>query len=66
MNKWKVAYNIKLDQELGGPTLPKRSAILAEQKAAVRALKILYPGIKVRLFSIRTKGETRIVLELKV
>ena len=66
MSKWRTEYDMKLDRELGVPTLPKRSAILAEQKAAARALKVLYPGIKIRLFSIRTKGDTRVVLELQV
>lgn len=66
MNGWTVMYNLRTDREPGEPTLPKPSAMLAEQKAAARALKVLYPGIKVRLSSIRTKGETRIVKELRV
>ncbi len=66
MGKWRVEYNMKLDRELDAPTLPRRSATLAEQKAVVRALKVLYPGIKIRLFSIRTRGDTRVVLELQV
>ena len=63
---WNVTYNMKLDRELDAPMLPKPSAKLAEHKAAARALRLLYPGIKIRLFSIRVKGETRVVLELKV
>ena len=63
---WHVTYNMKLDRELGTPVLPEPSAILAEQKAAARALKLLYPGIKIRLWSIRVRGDSRIVKELKV
>ena len=63
---WAVRYNIKLDRELGVPELPGPSASLAEQRAAIRALRLLYPGINARLFSVRTRGETRVVLELKV
>ena len=66
MSEWTVMYNIKMDREPEVTTLPKRTAMLAKQRAAVRALRILHPEIKVRLFSIRTKGETRIVKELQV
>ena len=66
MSGWIVRYNMTLDRELGAPTLPKPSAILAEQKAAARALRLLYPGIRIKLSSVRVKGESRIVKELKV
>lgn len=45
-------YEIELDRELGAPVLPKVTALLREQRKAVRALKVLYPGIQVKLWSI--------------
>lgn len=44
-------YELKLDRELGPPELPEPTASLREQRRAARALKVLYPGIEVRLFS---------------
>lgn len=62
-----VVYRIQLDRELGAPTLPEPTASLIDQKEAVRALKTLYPGIKIGLSSIRVlPSGKRVVRELQV
>jgi len=59
-------YDMKLDRQLGIPELPKPTATLAEQRAAAKALRVLYPGIKITLRSIRVEGGKRVVRELEV
>ena len=59
-------YDMELDRELGAPTLPKSIDLLQDQRAAVKALRILYPGIKIRLFCIRDKDPKQVRRELLV
>jgi len=59
-------YDLKLDRELGKPTLPGPTALLKDQRAVARALRLLYPGIKITLRSVRMQGDKKIVRELEV
>ncbi len=59
-------YDIELDRKLGLPTLPNPRDLLQDQRAAVAALRVLYPGIKVRLFGVRDKDPKQVRRELLV
>ena len=59
-------YDLKIDRDIGKPTLPQPSDPLRDQRAAVRALRVLYPGISAKLFSVRVQDGKRVVRELEV
>jgi len=59
-------YDLKIDRELGKPQLPKSTDPLRDQRAAVRALRILYPGVSAKLFSVRVQDGKRVVRELEI
>ena len=57
---------MKLDRELGKPTLPKPTDPLVDHREAARALRVLYPGIKITGRSIRMQDGARTVREIKL
>ena len=59
-------YDLKVSGDLGRPTLPKATDPLRDQRAAVRALRILYPGVSAKLFSVRVQDGKRVVRELEI
>jgi hypothetical protein len=58
-------YVLKLDGKLGEPQLPPASAPLREHRAAARALKRLFPGVQVRIFSVRMADGQRVTREIR-
>ena len=59
-------YDLKLDRELGKPVLPQPTDPLRDQREAARAIRVLFPGTGVKLFSVRMQDGSRVVRELEV
>lgn len=57
---------MKLDRELGKPTLPKPSDPLVDHREAARALRVLYPGIKIKGRSKRKQDGAWTYREIKL
>lgn len=59
-------YVLKVDEDLGKPTLPPADAPLREHRAAAKALRALFPDAQVRLFSIRVADGQRVTRAIQV
>ena len=59
-------YDLRVEGNLGPPSLPEPTAPLCEQREAIRALRALYPKARIRLRSIAKYGGKTRVRELQV